>query len=190
MHRRSLTSHRLESRGIERTSAETYLMAGEGSTQQISRDTNNLENVGQIANRRSPVLQTSPETRAFLDSHRWAVLTVLRDSGAPVSSMVAYVCDGDDVLVSTPGPSFKARCIERDARVNLCAVSNNEPFSFVAIEGAARIETQDLKAQTLKIFDAIADTNFQPPPDLDAWLHAQQRVILRITPERVTAELR
>lgn len=132
----------------------------------------------------------SPETNAFLNKHRWAVLTVLRASGAPVSAMVAYACEGNDLIVSTSGASFKAQCIERDARVNLCVVSNTEPFSFVGIEGRARLETSDLAPRTLKVFDAISDTNFQPPPDLDAWLAAQQRVIVRITPDRITPELR
>lgn len=132
----------------------------------------------------------SADTQDFLNRHRWAVMTVLRASGAPVSAMVAYVWQGDHAIVSTSGRSFKAQRIEHDARVNLCVVSNSEPFSFVAIEGQATIESNDLAPRTLQIFDAISDTSFQPPPDLDAWLESQHRVILRITPDRVTAELR
>ena len=39
----------------------------------------------------------------FLTQHRWAVLTTLRGSGEPVSSVVAYARDGDSLVVSTPG---------------------------------------------------------------------------------------
>ena len=38
-------------------------------------------------------------------------------------------------MVSTPGMTFKRSAIARDPRVNLCAISNAEPFNFGAIEG-------------------------------------------------------
>ena len=131
-----------------------------------------------------------PEHRAFLSAHRWAVLSHLRANGAPVSSVVAYACDGDEFIVSTPGTTFKRRSIEADPRVNLCAISNAEPFNFVAVEGLASVEHTDLAANTLKVFAAIADTEYQAPEDLDGWLESQQRVILRIAPQRVYGVIR
>lgn len=61
-----------------------------------------------------------PEYDHFLSEHRWAVLTTLRKSGSPASSVVAYARDGNDFVVSTPGGTFKRRSLERDPRVNLC----------------------------------------------------------------------
>jgi PPOX class probable F420-dependent enzyme len=121
----------------------------------------------------------------FIDEHRWAVLTTLRESGSPVSAVVAFARDGDQLLVSTRDDTFRARSLARDERVNLCILSNREPFSFVAVEGAAAIETEDLVPATRKVFDAIADTEYQAPPDLAGWIEADRRVILRITPLRV-----
>ena len=127
---------------------------------------------------------------AFLSAHRWAVLTSLRKSGSPVSSVVAYARDGDDFVVSTPGGTFKRRSIARDERVNLCVISNAEPFNFVAVEGTARVEQDDLVRRTKLVFQNIAGTGYEEPADLDAWLAAQDRVILRISPLRVSGVLR
>lgn len=134
--------------------------------------------------------RSNPVFEKFLSEHRWAVLTTLRKTGNPVSSVVAYAIEGNDFIVSTPGATFKRSSIERDERVNLCAISNSEPFNFVAVEGLARVQTENLEPATRLVFAAIADTNFSLPDPLDAWLEAQQRVILRITPTRISGVIR
>ena len=132
----------------------------------------------------------NPEHDEFLSAHRWAVLTTLRSSGGPVSSVVAYARDGDDFVVSTPGGTFKRRSIERDPRVNLCVISNAEPFNFVAIEGSAAVESGDLVRRTRLVFANLTGTGYQEPPDPEQWLEDQQRVILRIRPERMYGVIR
>jgi len=131
-----------------------------------------------------------PAFDEFLTAHRWAVLTTLRRTGAPVSSVVAYAREGDEFVVSTPGTTFKRRSIEADDRVNLTAISNAEPFNFVAVEGQAKIQTTDLLDSTRRVFAAIADTGWEEPPDLEGWLTSQQRVILRIKADRVSGVIR
>ncbi len=131
-----------------------------------------------------------PEHDRFLSAHRWAVLTTLRASGSPVSSIVAYARDGDDFVVSTPGGTFKRRSIQRDPRVNLCVISNAEPFNFVAIEGTAAVEGDDLVRRTQLVFDNLAGTGYRAPADLEHWLESQQRVILRIRADRVYGVIR
>ena len=135
-------------------------------------------------------IELSPAQDAFLSAHRWAVLTALRASGDPVSSVVAYARDGADFVVSTPGGTFKRAAIERNPKVNLCVVSNAEPFNFVAIEGSATVERDDLVRRTKLVFAAIADTQYSEPPDLEQWLETQARVIIRIRAERVHAVIR
>ena len=122
---------------------------------------------------------TSAEN-AFLTSHRWAVLSHLDVTGTPASSVVAYARDGDEFVVSTAGATLKRRRIAADARVNLCVLSNQEPFNFIAIRGEARITTDDLLRRTRLVFQAIADTGWTEPDDLTGWLAAQDRVIVVI----------
>ena len=135
------------------------------------------------------MISNNAEFDQFVTDHRWAVLTTVRD-GQPVSSMVAYARDGDRLVVSTPGRTFKRSSVEKDARVNLCVISNQEPFNFVAIEGEAVVTRENLEADTIKVFDNIADTGYQLPEDLPHWLESQQRVIISITPVRVHGVIR
>lgn len=126
----------------------------------------------------------------FITDHRWAVLTCLRRHGQPNSSFVAYARDGDTLLVSTPGFTFKRKAIAQDPRITLCITSNAEPFNFVSVEGDAQIETDNLVEDTRKVFNNIKDTGFDEPADLPAWLASQQRVIIRLKPKRVYGVIR
>ena len=126
----------------------------------------------------------------FIGKHRWATLTVLRKNGSPVSSIVAYAVDGDALVVSTPGSTFKRRAMEADARVNLCIMSNEEPFDFVSLEATGEVLTENIAEATKKIFKNIEAVGYTLPDPLDDWLVQQSRVILRLTVHRRHAVLR
>lgn len=119
---------------------------------------------------------------AFLNQHRWAVLTHLDKTGAPASSVVAYARDGDRFVVSTPGGTAKRHRIAGDGRVNLCVISNQEPFNFVAIQGDAEVSREDLKRRTQLVFAALKGTSWTEPENLERWLETQRRVVLMIQP--------
>jgi PPOX class probable F420-dependent enzyme len=136
------------------------------------------------------MITEAADQEQFIDDNRWAVLTTLRAGGQPVSSVVAYARDGDTLVVSTPGGTFKRRSLDRDERATLCILPNSEPFNFVSIEGPVTVESEDLVAKTRLVFQNITDTGFDEPEDLAGWLEAQQRVILRLHPERVYGVIR
>ena len=123
------------------------------------------------------MISSDPAWEAFIRGHRWAVLTSLRRSGGPVSSLVAYATDGDDLVVSTRAASFKQESIARDDRVNLCILSKREPFDFVAVEGTCVIERSDLVRATKLVFASIRDTAYQEPEDLEGWIESEGRVV-------------
>lgn len=126
----------------------------------------------------------------FIGEHRWATLTVLRKNGSPVSSIVAYAVDGGALVVSTPGSTFKRRAMEADARVNLCIMSNEEPFDFVSLEATGEVLTENIAEATKKVFKNIEAVGYTLPDPLDDWLVQQSRVILRLTVHRRHAVLR
>ena len=135
------------------------------------------------------MISTNPAYEKFIDDHRWAVITTLRKSGAPVSSVVAYARDSDKLIVSTPGVTFKRASLEKDPRVNLCILSNSEPFNFVAIEGLAEVSKEDLVRKTKLVFEKITDMYKEPNP-IEKWLEDQDRVILEISGSRVSGVIR
>lgn len=136
------------------------------------------------------MISSNPEWNDFVLSHRWAVLTTLRAEGSPVSSVVAYAVDGDELVVSTRKPTFKCVSARRDGRVNLCVLSNQEPFNYVAVEGRCKVEHEELVRSTRLIFRNIEGTGYDEPEDLQGWLDEEQRVIFRISPQRVYGVIR
>jgi PPOX class probable F420-dependent enzyme len=80
------------------------------------------------------------ERRAFLSAGtRTAKLAVTRLSGAPHVVPIWFVLDGDDLIFTTGVDTIKGKAISRDNRVALCVDDDSPPFSFVTIEGVARI---------------------------------------------------
>ena len=103
---------------------------------------------------------------------------------------MAYAVDGDALVVSTPGSTFKRRAMEADARVNLCIMSNEEPFDFVSLEATGEVLTENIAEATKKVFKNIEAVGYTLPDPLDDWLVQQSRVILRLTVHRRHAVLR
>jgi PPOX class probable F420-dependent enzyme len=82
------------------------------------------------------------ERRAFLSAGtRTAKLAVIRLSGAPHVVPNWFLLDGDDVIFTTGVDTIKGKALRRDNRVALCVDDDHPPFSFVSIEGNARIGT-------------------------------------------------
>ncbi|MFT7652225.1 MAG: PPOX class probable F420-dependent enzyme [Candidatus Azotimanducaceae bacterium] len=136
------------------------------------------------------MISNNPVWDEFISTHRWAVLTTMRGNGQPSSSVVAYARDEDHLIISTPGTTLKRRTIERNQQVTLCVISNSEPFNFVTIEATAVVETDNLLENTRRVFANIADAGWEEPANLPTWLESQQRVILKISPQRVSAVIR
>jgi hypothetical protein len=143
-----------------------------------------------MMNQGARALLERDQVKRFIQAHRWATLTVLRRNGSPVSSIVAYALYDGEIVVSTPGLTFKRLAIEADPRVNLCIMSNEEPFDFVSLEAQAEVLETGIAAPTIKVFENIAPLGFETPDPLDDWLARGSRVILRITPDRGHAVLR
>jgi len=62
------------------------------------------------------------ERRDFVRTHRTAVFGYGRKSDGPAQSIVYYVTDGDDILVSTMGARAKAKAVARLGKVSLCVL--------------------------------------------------------------------
>ncbi len=62
------------------------------------------------------------ERREFVKSHRTAVFGYQRKAHGPAMSIVYYVMDGDDILVSTMAARGKAGAVRRDSKVSLCVL--------------------------------------------------------------------
>lgn len=126
----------------------------------------------------------------FVSDHRWCVVTTLRKDGTASSSINAYAREGDQLVISTQGHRLKAKTLRRDPRITICVISNSEPFNFVSVEGTCKVEDTNIAEATRTVFANIAATGYKEPENLEQWMKEQGRVILRVTPARVSGVIR
>lgn len=110
------------------------------------------------------------------------VLSTLRPDGSPITSAVWYGVDAGDIIVSTPAARPKAHNVRTDPRVSFIVDVKEMPYRGVAIEGWAQVT--DDPGQELAFAIAVRYVG----PDLPDRIRNRtpgERVIVRITPERV-----
>ncbi|MEW2317993.1 PPOX class F420-dependent oxidoreductase [Streptomyces bauhiniae] len=87
---------------------------------------------------------TDEEWRAFV-SHgtRTGKLATVRADGSPHIAPIWFLLDGDELVFNTGEGTVKGRNLARDPRVALCVDDDRPPFSFVVLNGQARL-SEDL----------------------------------------------
>lgn len=124
------------------------------------------------------------ERRDFVRKHRTCVFGYPRKEHGPSMSVVYYVMDGDDILVSTMEERGKARAVRRNPRITLCILDENWPLSYLQVYGEAHIEPDDNANLLMKICEVMAEG---PIPEtkraeLVDMAEREKRIVLRIKP--------
>jgi PPOX class probable F420-dependent enzyme len=127
------------------------------------------------------------EQRTFLADHVWAVLATGRADGSPQQSMVGYVLDdAGRILVLTQAVTAKWRNAMRQPRVSLTVADGRV---HVVVYGVAEgIDTDPERAErSADVLAAVRGTDRPDPASLTAWLDADHRRVLRITPQKAVS---
>jgi hypothetical protein len=126
------------------------------------------------------------ERREFVRNHRTAVFGYNRKSDGPAQSIVYYVTDGDDILVSTMGARAKAKAAVRLGKVSLCVLDEQWPPTYLVVYCTAKLETepQPVVDLMMRIAGVMAG---KPMPEtvrplVEAGARREGRVVLRLTP--------
>jgi len=87
---------------------------------------------------------------AFVRSHRTAIFGVNRKNDGPSMSVVYYVMDGNDILISTMEGRSKAKAVQRNPKVSLCVLDEQWPLTYLLMYGDTTIEaTVDTDLETV-----------------------------------------
>jgi PPOX class probable F420-dependent enzyme len=101
-------------------------------------------------------------------------------------TIVYYVMDGDDILVSTMAERSKAKVVGRDPRVSLCVLDENWPPTYLQVYGKAVIERDEDQAADLlrQIVELMAGESVpdERRAQIATMSREEQRVVLRVTP--------
>ena len=119
---------------------------------------------------------------AFLQEPNYAIVAALRDDGTPHQTVVWVDWDGEHVLLNLNTWRTKLRYLERDPRISVLVLDREDPYRWVSVSGRVVETTTDGAAEHIVklagVYRGRDSYDFKP---------GEQRVLVRIEPERVTA---
>jgi len=126
------------------------------------------------------------ERKEFVRAHRVGVLGYNRRDHGPAMTVVYYVMDGDDILVSTMAERAKAKAVRRDPKVSICVLDEKWPPSYLLVYAHARIVADfaavvDLRMRIAGLMagQAIPESH---RTDIAETSRREKRIMLRLTP--------
>lgn len=127
------------------------------------------------------------ERRAFVARHRTCIFGFQRKQGPPSMSVVYYVTDGDDLLVSTMAARAKAKAVRRTGEAALCVLDEQWPLTYIQVYGPAAVD-EDL-GTTVDVMMKVAalmsgeTLPVAARPLVEAKAREEGRVVIRLSPE-------
>jgi hypothetical protein len=129
---------------------------------------------------------TPEERRRFVLDHRTAIFGYDRAEHGPAMSIVYYVADPEEILVSTMAERAKAKAVARDPKVSLCVVDEKWPPTYLQVYCDAVIETDfDVVVNVMmRIAGVMAGTPMSDDvrPMVEEGARAEKRVAIRLRP--------
>ena len=125
--------------------------------------------------------------RAFVETHRTCIFGFQRKQGPPSMSVVYYVMDGDDLLISTMAARAKAKAIARTREASVCVLDEQWPLTYLQVYGPAAVE-DDFDMTVDVMMKVAAIMSGQPLPEairpfVEAKAREEKRVVIRLMPD-------
>lgn len=134
--------------------------------------------------------ELTPEIRTFLShASRTGKLGWVAADGRPLVAPIWFVVEGDDLVFNTGRDTAKGRAIARDPRLVICVDSEEPPFGFVQVQGAAT--TSEEPAELLRSATVIAARYMGPDraEEFGKRNGVPGELLVRLTPTKVIAQL-
>ncbi len=122
---------------------------------------------------------TESQSRMFVDPY-YGIVSTVRPDGSPQQSVVWVDYDGENVIFNTAEGRAKPRYIRQNPNVGLSVLDPENPFRWIAVSGPAEMTEEGAAEHINKLSHKYRGRDYDLPP-------GQQRLIVRIKPEKVTA---
>jgi len=130
---------------------------------------------------------TARQSADFLDGARIPLrVATLTSSGGPSVISLWFMRVGDDLLCATRSESAVARALRRDARCGFEVAADAPPYHGVRGRATAQVEPD----RSDSVLSALIERYLgNTESDFARWMlsRAEEVVVLRLTPERVTS---
>lgn len=126
------------------------------------------------------------ERREFVRKHRTCVFGYNRKADGPAMTVVYYVMDGDDLLISTMAARGKAHAVQRNSKVSLCILDEQWPLTYLQVYGEATLEDDFGQAVDVlrRVVDLMAgqEVSSAKLPEIERMARDEDRVVIRVRP--------
>jgi PPOX class probable F420-dependent enzyme len=126
------------------------------------------------------------ERREFVYQHRTCVFGYPRRHDGPAMTVVYYVIDGGDLLISTMAARGKAHAVRRNEKVSLCVLDEKWPVTYLQVYASATLEEDfDQAVDVLRrVIDLMAGREMAAPklPEITRMAQQENRVVIRVKP--------
>ncbi len=126
------------------------------------------------------------ERREFVRRHRTCVFGYNRKNDGPAMTVVYYVLDGDDLLISTMAARSKTLAVRRNPKVGLCVLDEQWPLTYVQVYGDATVEEDFGQAVDVlrRVIDLMAGQQMPASklPEIQRIAREENRVVIRVRP--------
>jgi PPOX class probable F420-dependent enzyme len=123
---------------------------------------------------------TDSQAELFLQPN-YGTATTLRADGSPHTTVVWVDWDGENVVFNTNEQRAKAEHLHRDPRANVTVIDRDDPYRWISVTGSAELAHEGAAEHISKLSQKYrGDPEYPLKP-------GEQRVLVRVRPERVTA---
>lgn len=129
-------------------------------------------------------MEVSPAVDAFLQARPTATLGTIRRDGSPQASVVWYLWDGGEFVISTIRATAKWHNLRRDPRCSIC-VEDPDTGQMVVAYGSARLSEGDVYERTRQLVDRYYDDASDTDAHMDRIFATDDRVLIHLRPSHV-----
>jgi PPOX class probable F420-dependent enzyme len=126
------------------------------------------------------VAQLSESQARMFTEPFYGVVSTVRKDGSPHQSVVWVDYDGENVLVNTAEGRAKPRHIRANPEVGVAVVDPQDPYRWISVSGPAEMTEDGAEEHIHKLSWKYRGRAYDLPT-------GQQRLLVRVKPERVTA---
>jgi PPOX class probable F420-dependent enzyme len=122
---------------------------------------------------------TESQARMFTGPY-YGVATTVRPDGSPHSTVVWVDYDGEHVLVNTADGRAKPRHLRANPQLGVTVVDPEDAYRWVSVSGPTELTGDGAAEHINELANRYWGRDYVIP-------RGQQRLIVRLTPERVTS---
>jgi PPOX class probable F420-dependent enzyme len=89
-------------------------------------------------------MQLTNSQRSYLSKVHFAVVSTIASDGMPHQTVMWYMLDGDQLLLSTPFDSLKHKHLKRDNRISVCV---EKGYAYVTLTGKVTMNEEPVSAR-------------------------------------------